>query len=253
MNTNEPPVISTHELTKRYGKKVALDGLSIELRRGRIYGLVGNNGSGKTTLLRILTGLSPRYEGKVEILGRDDKKGLRLSRRSLGALVDAPAYYDDLSVKDNLVLRSILLGKKDKARVEELREQFGLTDREVGTRAIHFCSLGQKQRFGIAATLLGEPRVLLLDEPINGLDPSGVAETRELLRKINEESGVTMLISSHLLAELYKLATDFIFIDRGRLLEQISSEELDARIAERGMEDVEEYFIALVRASEGRG
>ena len=252
MNSNEVTVISTQGLTKRYRNKTALDGLSIELKRGHIYGLVGNNGSGKTTLMRVLTGLSPRYEGTVEILGRSDKKGLRLSRKSVGALVDSPAYYDDLSVKDNLRMRSILIGADDKGRIDELREMFKITSNEVGTRAIHFCSLGQKQRYGIAAALLGTPELLLLDEPINGLDPSGMRETRELLQSISRDSGVTMIISSHLLEELYKLATDYIFINNGRLIEQISAEELETRIESRGLQNVEEYFISLVAEAERR-
>ena len=246
MNMDEKTVISTHELTKRYRKKTALDKLSIELKEGHIYGLVGDDGAGKTTLLRILMGLSPRYEGTVEILGRSDKKGLHQSRRSIGALVDASAYYDDLSVQDNLKMRAILLGKNDPKRIKELRKLFALENKDVGSHAMRSCSLGQKQCFGIVAALLGGPEILLLDEPLNGIDPTDMDETCELLSKINRESGVTILISSQLLGEVYELATDFIFIDNGRLIEQISSEELDARIEARGLQDVEEYFISLV-------
>lgn len=252
MNSDEKTVISTHELTKRYRKKTALDKLSIELKEGHIYGLVGDNGSGKTTLLRVLTGLSPRYEGTVEILGRSDKKGLNLSRRSIGALVDTPAYYDNLSVKDNLTIRAILLGKKDTERIKELRKLFGLQNKDVGARTMHSCSLDLEQRYGIAAALLGDPSILLLDEPMIGLDPTDMYETCELLSKINRESGVTMLISSQQLGELYKLATDYIFINDGKLIEQISSDELDARIEARGMQDVEEYFISLAAETADR-
>ena len=252
MNTNEAPVIATRELTKRYGKKVALDGLSIELRSGRIYGLVGNNGSGKTTLLRILSGLSPRYEGKVEILGREDRKGLRLSRRSMGAFICPPAYYDTFSIKSNLTMRGILIGKNDKEQIKQLREQLKLKNRDIGGRTIRSCTPGQKQLYGVASALVGDPELLLLDEPFDGLDSKGIEDIRELLLKTNRENGVTILISSSKPAEIDNFVTDYIFIDNGRLVEQISSDELDARIAERGVEGVGDYFSSLVPSKPGK-
>jgi ABC-2 type transport system ATP-binding protein len=250
MDTQET-VISTQELTKRYGKKVALDGLSIELRRGRVYGLVGNNGSGKTTLLRILTGLSPRYEGKVEILGRGDRKGLRLSRKSMGAVVGAPQFYEAFSIKGNLTMRGILIGKNDPEEIKSLREHLKLKNRDMGGRTMRSCILIQKQLYGVAAALLGDPELLVLDEPLDGLDTNGIDDVKALLQA-SRENGATVLVSSHEPADLEGFATDYIFIDNGKLVEQISADKLAASMAERGMEGVEEYFRALVPSEPGK-
>ncbi|MBO6010613.1 MAG: ATP-binding cassette domain-containing protein [Oscillospiraceae bacterium] len=250
--SDQETVISTHELTKRYGNKTALNGLSIELKRGHIYGLVGNNGSGKTTLMRVLTGLSPRYEGKVEILGRSDKKGLRLSQKSMGAVVGAPKYYDMFSIKGNLTMHGLLIGKNDSEEIKSLREQLRLKNRDIGGRTMRSCSLSQKQLSGVAAALLGGPELLVLDEPLDGLDTNGIEDSKALLLKANRENGATILISSHEPADLDNFATDYIFIEKGKLVEQLSTEELEARMAERGMESVEEYFRAIVPSEPGK-
>ena len=250
MNDQET-VISTQGLTKRYRSKTALDGLSIELKRGHIYGLVGNNGSGKTTLMRILTGLSPRYEGTVEILGRSDKKGLRLSRKSMGAVVGAPQFYEAFSIKGNLTMRGILIGKSDPEELKSLREHLKLKNRDMGGRTMRSCILIQKQLYGVAAALLGDPELLVLDEPLDGLDTNGIDDVKALLQA-SRENGATVLVSSHEPADLEGFATDYIFIDGGKLVEQLSAAELAASMAERGMEGVEEYFRALVPSEPGK-
>ena len=245
-------VLQTRELTKRYGitksrMVTALKDITVTLERGRIYGLVGNNGSGKTTFIRLVTGLTRPTSGTISLFGSDSPKELMSARKRLGALVDSPAYYPDMTLMQNLKAQLMLLEREERANLEELCRVVGIEPREVGRRRIKNCSQGQRQRYGIASALLGKPDFLLLDEPLNGLDPSGVSELRELLTRLNGEYGITMLISSHILAELHKVATDYIFFDLGEIVETITSEELDRRIEERELNDVEAYFMELTR------
>ena len=235
-------VISVKELTKRYGSRTALDRLSLELDKGRIYGLVGRDGAGKTTLLNLLAGFALRYEGSIEILGRSDRRGLRQARKSVGALVDDPALYDELSIGDNLAVRGMLVGKNDKDRIKELRKTLRLRNSDVGKRGTRSATIGVKLLTGIAAAMIGDPEILLLDEPLSGLDVDGVEDTRGLLAKTHEEKGVTILATGRTLTELYGLATDYIFIDGGKLVGQMTAAELDAKLAERGLEEPEAYF-----------
>lgn len=204
-------ILETMDLSKRYRKKMALDQVSLRLEAGHIYGLVGNNGSGKSTLLRIITGLSKPTSGGIKLFGCENKRELNNARKRLGALVEAPAYYADMTIGQNLYMQALLCENKvTKNDIISLRKKLGIDAREIGELRLSQCSMGQKQRYGIAAAVLGDPELLILDEPLNGLDPSGVRELREFLKLINQK-GVTILISSHLLAELYKLATDYIF------------------------------------------
>ena len=235
-------VISIRELTKRYGSKTALDKLSLDLKKGRIYALVGRDGSGKTTLLSILAGFALRYEGTIELLGRSDKRGLHRARKSVGAFVDDPALFDELSIGDNLSVRGMLVGKNDKEQIKELRSSLRLRNSDVGKRGTRSATLGVKQLTGIAAAMIGDPEILLLDEPLSGLDVDGVEDTRGLLTRTNAEKGVTVLATARTLTELYGLATDYIFIDEGKLVEQMTAGELDAKLAERGLEEPEAYF-----------
>jgi len=244
-------ILQTKQLCKEYGltqsKRVtALKNVDIELERGRIYGLVGNNGSGKTTLMRIISGLVRATSGEISLFGSENAKELQQERRRVGMLVESPAYYSELSIMQNLKAQSRLYSKSERFDLDELCALVGI-DNSFSRRSIRKCSLGQQQRYGIASALLGKPELLILDEPLNGLDPEGVNELRELLIKINREQGVTMLISSHILAELHKTATDYIFFRRGEVQECISAEELDERITENELKDVEEYFLMLNR------
>lgn len=244
-------ILQTKQLCKEYGltqsKRVtALKNVDIELERGRIYGLVGNNGSGKTTLMRIISGLVRATSGEISLFGSENAKELQQERRRVGMLVESPAYYSELSIMQNLKAQSRLYSKNEHFDLDELCAMVGI-DKSFSRRSIRKCSLGQQQRYGIASALLGKPELLILDEPLNGLDPGGVNELRELLLRLNKEQGVTMLISSHILAELYKTATDYIFFRRGEVQECISAEELDERITENELKDVEEYFLMLNR------
>lgn len=246
-------VISARGLTKRYGKKTALDNVDVEIKKGRLYGLIGSEGAGKTTLLRALAGFIPSCKGEIEILGSTGKGALRRARRSVGAFIDVPACYDELSVGDNLKMRGILLGKKDDERRLELREKFLLKNRHVGKRGLRSASLGVKQVTGIVAAMIGDPKILLLDEPLYGLDTDGLVAARDEFTKLYSEKGVAILASAHDPAELDELATDYIFMSGGRVIEQISADALGGKMAELGLETVGEYYASLTGAETGKG
>ncbi len=238
-------VLVTHDLTKRYRGKTALDGLSISLEEGHIYGLIGANGAGKTTLMRILAGLSEPTSGSFSLFGGRTPAELCRARRHVGFLIESPIAYDSLSLRRNLTLHAALLGRPDRMQIKALRQELDIPERKVGNRRYGSCSMGEKQRYGIAAALLGDPALLVLDEPANGLDPAGTRELRELLLRRNREKGVTMLISSHILEELHLLATDYLFLHEGKLLLSLTAGELDERMEREGAARVEELFLRL--------
>lgn len=248
MNT---PVLETRSITKRYKSKTALDGVSISLHQGGIYALIGNNGAGKSTLMRIISGLCPKYSGELSLWGESEKKGLSMQRRRLGVLIEAPACYPELNIDRNLYAQGFLRKSLSDADITELRELVGLPLSTVGNPKAKQLSTGQKQRLGIAMALAGEPELLILDEPINGLDPEGVREIRELLLALNRDRGVTILLSSHILSEVYRLATDYIFLHRGHVLKTVSAQELTYEIESAGDGyDIEEYFLSLVKEAD---
>lgn len=242
-------VFEAKGLVKRYGRGnravTALDGIDLNLEQGHIYGLVGNNGAGKTTLLRLIAGLALPTEGSITLFGAGYPKGLQHARLQLGTLISEAAGYEDLSLRQNLKAQEALLPRQEKPDLRALCELAGL-DKSSLRRTLRQCSTGQKQRYGLVSALLGDPEFLLLDEPMNGLDPGGVAEMRELILRLHQ-SGKTILISSHLLTELHKVATDYIFLRFGSVMETISAAELDRRIAARSMKDPEAYFLKLER------
>ncbi len=242
-------VFEAKGLVKRYGRGnravTALDGIDLNLEQGHIYGLVGNNGAGKTTLLRMIAGLALPTEGRITLFGAGDPKSLQSARLRLGTLIADAVGYEDLSLRQNLKAQEALLPRQEKPDLPAVCELVGL-DKSSLRRALRQCSTGQKQRYGLASALLGDPEFLLLDEPMNGLDPSGVAEMRELILRLHQR-GKTILISSHLLTELHKVATDYIFLRFGSVMETISAAELDRRIAARSMKDPEAYFLELER------
>ena len=239
-------VLTTQDLTKRYRGKTALDGLTITLEEGHIYGLIGANGAGKTTLMRILAGLSEPTSGSLSLFGGRTPAELCRARRRVGFLIESPIAYDSLSLRRNLTLHAALLGRPDRMQIKALRQELDITERKVGNRRYGSCSMGEKQRYGIAAALLGEPELLVLDEPTNGLDPAGTRELRELLLRRNREKGVTMLISSHILEGLHLLATDYLFLHEGKLLLSLTAGELDERMEREGAVRVEELFLRLM-------
>lgn len=221
----ENAILQTHNITKSYRNFKALDDVSITLEAGHIYGFIGENGAGKTTLMRILTGLSFPTGGTYSIFGKTDKREMQALRRRIGSTIEEPSLYPEFSAYRNLELQRILLGNPDSAVCGKLLELLDLHD--VRNKKVREFSTGMKQRLGIALALVGKPELLILDEPVNGLDPKNISALRMLLKKLNEERGITMLISSHILSELYLLATDYIIIHKGKIIDSLSHEQLE--------------------------
>lgn len=220
-------VLQTNSLTKKYKNYQALKGLSMNVPKGSIYGFVGKNGAGKTTLIRLICGLQKPTSGDFSIYGiRNDSKEISKARRRMGAVVETPSIYMDMTAEENLKQQYLILGLPSYDGITELLELVGLEN--TGKKKAKNFSLGMKQRLGIAVALAGNPDFLVLDEPINGLDPQGIVEIRELILKLNRERQITVLISSHILDELSRLATHYGIIDKGRMVKELSSEELEA-------------------------
>ncbi len=244
-------VLTADGLCKRYGHSAALQGLSLRVPKGAIYGLVGKNGAGKTTLIRLLCGLQAPTEGEYTVYGvRHGDRELGRARRRMGAVVEAPSIYPELTAEDNLRVQYQVLGMPSYEGIPELLRLVGLPD--TGKKRARNFSLGMKQRLGIAIALCGDPDLLVLDEPVNGLDPQGIIELRELLLKLNRERQITMLISSHILDELARLATHYGFIDGGRMVKEISAAELEAACRRCTRLEVSDAG-ALCRALDGMG
>lgn len=217
-------VLKTHNISKKYGNQLAVNNVNMTIKKGQIYGFIGQNGAGKTTLIRMITGLIHRTSGELELLGASGESNLNEARTLIGSLVEMPAFYGNMTAKENLEVSRLVRNIAGKQCLDEVLNLVGLVD--VGKKKFKNFSLGMKQRLGIANALLGNPSFLILDEPINGLDPLSIVEIRELLKKVNKEKDVTILISSHLLSELSELATCYGIINNGKLIEEISSEEL---------------------------
>jgi ABC-2 type transport system ATP-binding protein len=224
-------VVQTSGLTKKYGSTVALNDVSITVHRGEIYGFVGRNGAGKTTLIRVLTGIANPTSGTFTLLGAKSKAEQKETRKHIAAMVETPALYMNMTAHDNLRTTLILKGIKDESLIRSRLKEVGLDDVISSSKKAKDFSLGMKQRLGIAMALLGDPELLILDEPTNGLDPEGIREMRELLVKINKDRNITMIISSHILGELSKLATRFGFIDKGVIINEISADELFNKVS----------------------
>lgn len=216
-------IIETEGLTKRYGKRLCVNNISIHIAKGDIYGFIGRNGAGKTTAMRLILGLARPTSGKIKLFNSDD---LNAQRKKIGSLIEAPGLYKRCSALENMKRFSILYGGDDK-EIEELLSFVGLNG--VGNKKVGQFSLGMKQRLGIAIALLGNPEVLILDELVNGLDPAGIKEVRDLLLKLNKEKNVTIMISSHLLDELAKITTKYGIINNGVLVEEIDAQKLMER------------------------
>lgn len=222
-------VLRTDALGKSYKHFKALNGLSMNIPKGAIYGFVGKNGAGKTTLIRLICGLQTPSSGSYTLYGRKNTdKEIAKSRRRMGAVVETPSVYLDMTAEDNLKQQYRILGLPSFDGLHEILELVGLSD--TGKKKAKDFSLGMRQRLGIAIALVGDPDFLVLDEPVNGLDPQGIVEMRELILKLNREKQITFLISSHILDELSRLATHYGFIDRGSLAKEISMEELEASL-----------------------
>lgn len=217
-------VLVTHALSKQYGKAKAVDRVDLTVKQGAIYGLVGRNGAGKTTIIRMAAGQTTATSGELALFGETTPAGLNRARSRTGAMVEVPSFYPYLSAHDNLEYYRLQRGIPGRSVVDEALAYVGLS--QVGRKKFKTFSLGMKQRLGLALALMNHPDFLLLDEPINGLDPEGIVEFRNILLTLNRERGTTILISSHILSELSNVATCYGFIDRGRMLEQISAAAL---------------------------
>ncbi len=219
-------VLKTNGLCKQYRNFKALNGLSMNIPKGSIYGFVGKNGAGKTTLIRLVCGLQFPTSGDFELYGvKSTDSKISRSRSRIGAVVETPSIYPSMTAEENLKIQYRLLGMPSFDGIEELLKLVGLEN--TGKKKAKNFSLGMKQRLGIAIALCGNPDLIILDEPINGLDPQGIIEVRELILKLNRERQITVLISSHILEELSKLATHYGFIDSGRIVKEMSAEELE--------------------------
>lgn len=220
-------VLKTNNLSKKYGNQLAVNNVNMNVKKGEIYGFIGQNGAGKTTLIRMITGLIHKTGGEIELLGACDSLRLEKARTMVGSLVETPAFYENMTARENLEVSRLVRNIAGKQCIDEVLEMVGL--KNTGKKKLKNFSLGMKQRLGIANAILGNPRLLILDEPINGLDPVSIVEIRELLRKINKEKDVTILISSHILSELSEIATCYGIINNGKLLEEISAQELNEK------------------------
>ena len=219
-------VLKTNNLSKHYRNFKALDKLTMSVPKGSIYGFVGRNGAGKTTLIRLICGLQFPTSGSFEIYGAQNTGAAILkARRRMGAVVETPSIYLDMTAEENLKQQYRILGLPDFKGISDILKLVGLHN--TGKKKAKNFSLGMRQRLGIAVALCGSPDFLVLDEPVNGLDPQGIIEIRELILKLNREEQITVLISSHILDELSRLATHYGFIDGGHIVKEMSAEELE--------------------------
>ena len=220
-------ILTAESLGKQYRHFKALDSFSIHVPKGSIYGFVGKNGAGKTTFIRLICGLQEPTSGSYTLYGaKNTDPGITKSRRRMGAVVETPSIYLDMTAEDNLKEQYRIIGLPSFDDIPELLRLVGLEN--TGKKKAKNFSLGMKQRLGIAIALAGSPDFLILDEPVNGLDPQGIIEMRELILKLNQERQITFLISSHILDELSRLATHYGFIDSGHMVRELSARELDA-------------------------
>lgn len=239
-------IIETKGLTKRYRNKTALCQADIKIKKGEIYGLVGANGAGKTTFLKMVAGQIFPDEGELILFGAGSQREQEEQRKRMGALIEIPSFYSELSVEQNMEYYRLQKGIPGKQSVENILKIVDLW--EVRKKKGKELSLGMKQRLGIAIALLGEPELLLLDEPTNGMDATGIIEMRKFLKRLNYEKNITLVISSHLLGELEQLATMYGFLENGNLLQQISAKTLYEKCGkylEISVSDAEKYTMLL--------
>ncbi|MDO5521539.1 MAG: ATP-binding cassette domain-containing protein [bacterium] len=223
-------LLKTNGLTKKFKEQAAVDHVNIHVRKGDIYGFIGKNGAGKTTFLKMVSGLSHPTSGEIELFGYTGAELGKVYSR-IGTLIEAPGLYPNMTAYENMNLKCLGIGVKDKSCIHEYLTLMGLEN--VKKKKVKNFSLGMKQRLGIAMAMVGEPDLLLLDEPINGLDPEGIAKIRDILLRLNKEKNMTIIISSHILEELSKIASMYGIINQGHLVQELSKEELMTKCSER--------------------
>lgn len=225
-------ILTTNNLTKQYKNTTAVNKVSVHLKRGEIYGFIGRNGAGKTTFLKMISGLAHPTSGEIKLFGYQAQELRRKNVYTrIGALIEAPGVYPNMTAFDNLKLKCLYTGITSKKYIEDILELVGLA--ATGNKKVKAFSMGMKQRLGIGLALVGDPDLLVLDEPINGLDPQGIAEVRQIIDRLNKEKNITFIISSHILEELSKSATTYGIIHEGRLIVELSREELMDKCRER--------------------
>ncbi|WP_418437275.1 ABC transporter ATP-binding protein [Blautia sp.] len=227
-------LVQTNNLTKQYGQHKAVNNVNLSVRKGEIYGLIGRNGAGKTTILRLISGLAKPTNGSISLFGQNSRDSIYMQKH-IGLLIETPGIYLDMSARDNVKLKCMAIGISNNSYIAELLKNVGLS--AVDKKKVKCFSVGMKQRLGIALALVGNPELVILDEPTNGLDPQGIAEIREIIVQLNTEKNITFIISSHILGELSKIATCYGIIEKGELKRQFLKTELT--------EDLEEYFLSL--------
>ncbi|MBO7374380.1 MAG: ATP-binding cassette domain-containing protein [Lachnospiraceae bacterium] len=223
-------IVEVRNLTKQYGKQKALDDVTFSIKKGSIVGLIGPNGAGKTTIMKTLGGLVYPTSGEIEMYGATDEKGLNHARTRMSFMIEAPYEKEKMTARENLEKQRLQKGIPDKKRIDEVLKQVNLEN--TGKKIVKNFSLGMRQRLGLANALLAKPELLILDEPINGLDPEGIVEIRELFRRLNKEENITLVISSHILSELSLLCTDYVFINNGKIKGVFTEDELKAECSE---------------------
>ncbi|MBR5473375.1 MAG: ATP-binding cassette domain-containing protein [Clostridia bacterium] len=224
-------VLQTFGLSKKYKKHLAVNNAAMTISRGDIYGFVGENGSGKTTIIRLITGLIFPDDGSFELFGISNKSSaIKNAQRKVGAVVESPSIYRNMSAYDNLKMQCMILGLPQDERINQVLRDVGLEYMLHDKKHAGNFSLGMRQRLGIAMCLLGEPEFIILDEPMNGLDPAGIVEIRELILKLNRERNITFLISSHILSELSLIATKYGFISNGHIIKEITASQLQEQL-----------------------
>ena len=224
-------ILEARSLTKEYKQTLALDHINLQIKKGKIYGFIGRNGAGKTTFLRLVTGLAFPTSGTLSLWGKSETVELQKQRKRIGSMIETPALFPAMTAYQNMEIQRIQRGIPDKTVIKRTLDMVGLND--TGKKRVRNFSLGMRQRLGIAMALLNTPEFLILDEPVNGLDPAGIVEVRNLLKMLNREYGMTILVSSHILEELSKIATDYGIIHNGSLLQELTREELMRRCSER--------------------
>lgn len=217
-------ILKTNDLTKIYYRSAGVKGINMTLRKGDIYGFIGKNGAGKTTLLRLITSLIIPTNGSLELFGSGSEQDLVFARKRIGSMIETPSFFPKMTARGNLEYYRIQRNIDDESEIERLLKLVNLDD--TGSKKFSQFSLGMKQRLGLALAIMGNPEFLILDEPINGLDPTGMIEFREIIEKLNKENGITILISSHILSELSQIATRYGIIHNGRILKEFTREEL---------------------------
>lgn len=229
-------VLRTFDLCKKYKQQFAVNRANMTICRRDIYGFVGENGSGKTTIIRLITGLIFPHSGSFELFGvPNTAPEICVARRRVGAIVESPSIYQNMSAFDNLKMQCTVLGISDENKISAVLQEVGLAELYRDKKHVSNFSLGMRQRLGIAMALLGEPEFLILDEPMNGLDPAGIVEIRELILRLNRERGITFLISSHILTELSLVATKYGIISKGQIIREITAEQLHAECGKNTM------------------